>query len=244
MPLWSKLLNPLISDLNDWFPCRPGQYSYFRVRLAERLPAKFELVTKSGNPDAFISTSIDEPTIVNHTWRLASTGKQDSLVVLPADPHYGLFYYIGVHGYNKSATFEISVQLGTLSGLVELAHVMPHVSVSENELQPPVSAMSPTFGKAGHSGHAVGLPASSAVAADPNARLCNNWSVSSCLFLKKLTASAHLAACNTFLLAAICCTVLNASAIIGAVLNVHWWFLSAAKIPMDTVLSVTRLLHQ
>jgi hypothetical protein len=137
-----------------------NSYVYFRVRLVDANQAlKIDIKVTSGNPDVYVSTTVDEPTLVKHTWQLATAasklGQNQSLVISPNHPQFGSFYYIGVHGFKAAATFDISATQGSAEAFA-------------------AEQAGPVAGMKGHAaGQAVGHSGAGA-AIDPNSKLCDN----------------------------------------------------------------------
>jgi hypothetical protein len=152
-------LNQLVQDIVS-----AGQYKYFRIRLPDAsLGVRFELTATTGDPNLFISTSVDEPTIDQHTWRLAAGARARAskelmkLDITPRDPNFGTFYYIGVYGFNAESSFDLSVQ-----------------QFDPKQVASAVPAGGYQLGASSSVSLSSAVPTSPPVSTDPNTKICDN----------------------------------------------------------------------
>lgn len=85
-------------------------YAYYRVKLVDpNCPVLFQLSAKHGDPDLYISTTVQQPSHSACFWKAVGSGN-DSVQVNVSDPHFSSsWYYIAVHAYKAPAIFELLV---------------------------------------------------------------------------------------------------------------------------------------
>eukprot|EP00741_Cyanophora_paradoxa_P023646 tig00021608_g22840.t1 len=112
-----------------------GEYAFYKFHVPNlEHHLRVEVKARQGDPNVYISTSTEKPTVSDATWRSESAG--DDLLVIPtSDPHFkpGYFYF-GIIGYGARETaFEITCS--TARGHGQLVALHPGVPVSGQVLQ-------------------------------------------------------------------------------------------------------------
>uniref|UniRef100_A0A6A7G9P6 Ubiquitin fusion degradation protein 1 homolog n=1 Tax=Hirondellea gigas TaxID=1518452 RepID=A0A6A7G9P6_9CRUS len=87
-----------------------NSYRYYKIKLVHpELGVRFALTPLTGDPDLYISTSIEQPTVSQHDWA-ANTSQAKLLGVHPGDPKFSEnWYFIGVYAYKKASSFSLYV---------------------------------------------------------------------------------------------------------------------------------------